>query len=208
MKTIIVSRKKSTSKSQTVKCIKAEPILNKAVPFKFTKGHLEAAEHLLGIATRSRTISTKDVSPYQLFTECLGTVIVEDILRKKNIQIRQRLYGQMHTHIRISGGTVVCVCSKGTTVPYCHSHYDCELACRMCGTKVTPDYYAFVRIQGKIVGTTENKYKLFNHTSNNKAFLCGFIRSRNLERPCSQVTKKNGSKTYKCTVNDLSGGII
>ena len=96
----------------------------------------------------------------------------------------------MHTHIRLQNGLVVCVCAKGTTVPYCHPHYDCELACRSCGTKVVPDYYAFVRIQGKVAGTTEDKYKLFDHSKHNRAFLCGFIRARNLEALLARRQKK------------------
>lgn len=198
-------RRKKESRDTTTKCVKVEECRNKAIVFRFEPGHLDTAKVLMGIALRSRTIPTNDVHDQQLFTECLGTVILEEVLRRNQIQMNQRKYGQHHTHVILRGDTCVAVCTKGTSVSYCKPHYDCELSCRSCDTTRSPEYYAFVRIQGKITGTQNGGYKLFDHTNHSNAFLCGIARARNLERPSSKVHKKNGFSVYKCCVNDLSG---
>lgn len=180
-----------------------EIILNKhennAVEYKFTRNHANVAENNMTLVKNSLRGGSMEFDSY---TRCLGQVIVESYLKRLGLKSLQRKYGQEIGFIRLENGKSVFVCTKGTCVPYCHSYYDCDVKCGSHASK--PDYYCFVRIQGKVVGSSEGGYKKFDHKGYNKAFICGFIPFKKMVLKKRQVKDSKGCSMYRCYVSDLT----
>lgn len=188
----------------STKAIHTKPARNVAKKVKFTSSHISSSKEILSITSNALRGGGGgyDLRMSNALTKCLGQTIVESYLRKHGLGIMQRKYGQEIGLLVTTNGKKIMVCSKGTCVPYCHPHYDCdvEVGSHVC----RPDYYCFVRIQGKVVsGSTKGGCKTYDHNGFNKAFICGFIPYKKIAKKDREVHNSKGNLLYRCAVEDL-----